>query len=340
MNMRRTQNMVWVGCFLLLGLMTVAKTTHAQTVTVEQMQLFAPDEQDLQGFTRLRPAGALLPKDIFQNGQFVTMPSPAAQTEDHVQIGAKNADNPPYWQTGRICSRIERTLYSQNGLYELDLTITLYDTAESAQKDLDYSLQSSSSRFERGRFTSIQMIGDESWFLPRNGKFQTLTFRSGKMVVLAEGSRSRLATPDLEFPSAAVEAVAYQILLRASEQTALTGVSVQNARLAVNGHTLPKNALRVAGRVYVPVQEFAKAMGLTSRWNSKTGALTLTGANRKAIALTAGSTVATVGGAKVSALAVPVLKDGGQPVMTLDDLLTLTGGRITSQAGNTMQVKS
>ena len=69
-------------------------------------------------------------------------------------------------------------------------------------------------------------------------------------------------------------------------------------------------------------------MGLTSGWDTKTGALTLSGPRRK-----------TVGGAKVAALAVPVLKDGGQPVMALSDLLRLTGGRITGHAGDTVQVK-
>ena len=230
-------------------------------------------------------------------------------------------------------------MYSDSGHYELDMTITLYDTPEVAKKDLDDSIRTSSGRFQPGSFTSPEAIGDESWFLPQNGKFKTLTFRLGRMVVLVEGSRSRLATTDLEFPPAAVEAVAYQILLRASQQAKLVGVPDQNTRLAVNGHALPQNALLVGKQTYVPVREFAKAMGLTSGWDAKTGALTLTGAGRKAVALTAGSTQATVGGAKASALVVPVLKDGGEPVMALSDLLALTGGRVTGHMGNTVQVK-
>ena len=66
-------------------------------------------------------------------------------------------------------------------------------------------------------------------------------------------------------------------------------------------------------------------MGLTSRWDNKTGALTLSGPRRRTVALTAGSTAATVGGMKAAALAVPVLKDSGEPVMALSDLLRLTG---------------
>ena len=141
-------------------------------------------------------------------------------------------------------------------------------------------------------------------------------------------------------PDNAIEAIAYQILLRASQQPGLTGVTAEQARMDVNGHTLPKNALKVAGRVYVPVQEFAKAMGLTSGWDSRTGALTLSGAGRRTVALMAGSTAATVGGQKAAALAVPVLKQAGQPVMTLDDLLAVTGGRVESRSGGTVRVKA
>jgi len=133
--------------------------------------------------------------------------------------------------------------------------------------------------------------------------------------------------------------VAGQVLLRASQEARLTGVSAHDARLAVNGHALPKNALLVGKQTYVPVREFAKAMGLTSGWNAKTGALTLSGPKQKTVALTAGSMAATVGGAKAAALAVPVLKDGGEPVMALSDLLRLTGGRVTGRVGNTVQVK-
>ena len=142
------------------------------------------------------------------------------------------------------------------------------------------------------------------------------------------------------FPAQALEAAAYQCLLRASQQPTLTGVTAEQARVDVNGRALPKGALRVAGRTYVPVQEFAKAMGLTTHWDTKTGALTLSGAGRKMVAVTAGSTAATVGGQKAAALAVPVLKQAGQPVMALDDLLAVTGGRVESRSGGTVCVKA
>lgn len=136
----------------------------------------------------------------------------------------------------------------------------------------------------------------------------------GQMVVLISGLPTNQATQSGKnepFSASALEAVAYQILLRASQQMELTGVSAEQSIMGVNGHILPKNALSVAGQTYVPVVEFAKAMGLTTRWNNKTGALTLSSAGHKSVALMAGSTAATVGGAKAAALTVPVLKQGG-----------------------------
>jgi len=189
------------------------------------------------------------------------------------------------------------------------------------------------------------MIGDESLALVENGRIQTLAFRYGSLLALIEGSRSNRsfmfnrALTIQTMPPAAVEAIAYQIVLRASQQAKLISGPAQNTRLAVNGHALPKNVLLVGKQTYVPVREFAKAMGLTSGWDAKTGALTLSGPKRRTVALTAGSTQATVGGARAAALTVPVLKDGGEPVMALSDLLTLTGGRITGQVGNTVQAR-
>ena len=179
--------------------------------------------------------------------------------------------------------------------------------------------------------------------MPVTGRWANVAFRYGRLVVSVRSDVSSAAmnsgTVVTDFPKEAVRAVAYQVLLRASQQTALTGVSAYDARVAMNGHALPKNALLVAGQTYVPVAEFAKAMGLTSQWNTKTGALTRNGTGRKTVALTAGSTAATVGGLKAAALTVPVLKQNGQPVMTLVDLLAVTGGRIVGKSGNTVEVK-
>jgi hypothetical protein len=322
---------------LILGMTTLVlswpcASVSAQTLTGPQMQTLLPNENDLPGFLRVAPAG--------ENPPAAGMTSPA--TALHDQIWSPDSSTLST-QPDRSLGGMRRVLYSSDGLYFVEMRLELCTTTKAAQAQLQQFINGSSGIFNKGSFTGVSSIGDQSLFLPADIYGSSLIFRAGNIFVLVSGRGSagfrRKGGASLVFSPTAVEAIAYQILLRASQQTALTGVSVQNAHLAVNGHALPQNALKVAGRVYVPVQEFAKAMGLTSRWNSKTGALTLTGANRKSITLTAGSTAATIGGAKAAALTVPVLKDGGEPVMTLDDLLRLTGGRITSHAGNTVQVK-
>lgn len=318
-----------------------------------QLRSLMPDEQDLQGFVRVRPAGELAdgwtpPVWSPQTHSFEEPISPAVAIDDDIEtatpspvgIGAKEPLSGP---TGY--SQIERVLYSQNGTYRLDIRLILNAPPSGSGLALsDLPLRqvfASQAVPKKGTFSSSEPIGQESWVFPTTGSSCAMIFRAGQIMAFVSGdisaSAARRGTP-ATFPKAAIEAVAYQILLRAAQQVALTGVSTQPARLAVNGHALPKNALQVAGQTYVPVSEFAKAMGLTTLWNNKTGSLTLSGAGRKTVILTADSTAASIGGAK-AALTVPVLKQAGQPVMTLEDLLTVTGGRITGHSGDEMKVK-
>ena len=327
---------LWLGVgWLLAGLPLPGQAAPAQGATQQQLQTLIPDQQDLQGFTRVRPLGEFTNPD----GS-----SRAGVIEDQVVLDGREDEYHPGWATlldqdGRM-SQIKRSLYSESGEFHLAMTINICDAPEAAHLEVQEFLHACSTRFQQGTFSGASAIGDESWFNPSG--YSTLIGRSGRVVFLIDGSRSFLASRrsnSPRFPEAAVEAVAYQILLRASQQAKLTGGTTQNTRLAVNGHALPQNALLVGKQTYVPVREFAKAMGLMSRWDTKTGALTLTGPKRKTVALTAGSTAVTVGGVRAAALIVPVLKDGGEPVMALSDLLALTGGRVTGRAGNTVQVK-
>lgn len=339
-------NKIKLSAFCLaLGLASALNAAKAQSTTLEQIQALVPNEQDLQGFARVRPAGEEILDERFsqETHTWVQPVSKAAVVEDHIQIAAQKPDNAPFWEEGKTCSRIIRKLYSENGLYALTINITVYDTPASAKEDLGHLVKDLSIRMEAGSLTGPQQIGDESWSDPRNephgnNNFQTLWFRQGKTLVFIQGSSTRRAARSLIFPAAAVDAVAYQVLLHASQQPELTGISVQQAKMSVNRHILPENALKVAGQTYVPVKEFAKAMGLTTQWNTKTGALTLSGAGRKTVILTADSTAARIG-AKAAALTVPVLKQAGQPVMTLTDLLKVTGGHITARNSNSVQVR-
>lgn len=193
-----------------------------------------------------------------------------------------------------------------------------------------------------GDFHGDSPLGDESWVNAAGIYSNAMLFRFGRLVVFISGSASGLAMrqgKSKAFPQAAVEAVAYQILLAASRQAYLTGVSAQTPRLMVNGKPLNGKPLMTSKQIYVPVVEFAKAMGLQSRWDSKTGALTLSAAKRQTITVTAASTEAKVG-AKSVALKTPVLRGANQPVMALDDLLMLVKGKVITRKGDTVEVKA
>ena len=323
-----------------------SQSALAQGTTQEQLQMLTPSKQDLQGFTAIRPAGELPSTRSYSHSQkkWVEPVSPASPLHDEIVVNADASQ----WQLGWAqlsnhpgkFDQITRSLYTSDGLYQLTMTINVCDSPDMAKDEVREYLRGCSTRFQPGTFSSSSAIGDESWFNPSG--YSTLIFQAGKSVVVINGALSHSASQERiipPFPERAVEATAYQILFRASQQPELTGVLSQQASMSVNGHAVPKNALVVSGKTYVPVTEFAKAMGLTSYWDAKTGALTLSGAGRKTVALKVGSTGATVGGAKAAALSVPVLKQDGEPVMTLADLLAVTGGRVTGRSGNDVQVK-
>lgn len=238
-------------------------------------------------------------------------------------------------------SHLQRDLYSSDGIYHIEIHVSLCPTPAAATEELALIRGASSGDFEPGNFTSAAMIGEESLFL-LGPNFKHLLFRAGNLVVQISGSPSYTASRNkilAVFPPPAVDAVAYQILLRASRQASLTGVPTHAARLAVNGEPLNGNPLLMGKQVYVPVIEFARAMGLKSQWDDKTGVLTMSGSTQKATTVTAGSTSAKVGAASVT-LKTPVLKEANQPVMALDDLLLLVKGKVTSRKGNAIEVKT
>lgn len=337
-------------------LFTVSQTgtpAYAQNTIPAQLRSLVPDEQDLQGFVRIRPVGELAdgwtpPVWSPVTHSFEEPLSPAAALNDDIETATPlsiSMSDKEAFATPSGYSQIERVLYSQNGTYRLDIRLILNAPPSGADLALsDLPLRQvfpSQAVPKKGTFDSDEAIGQESWVFPATGSSCAMMFRAGKVMAFISGDISASAArrgARKTFPKAAIEAVAYQILLRSAQQVALTGVSTQSAHLAVNGHALPKNALRLAGQTYVPAAEFAKAMGMVSHWNNKTGMLTFSKPGHQLIALTADSTAASIDGAK-AVLTVPVLKQKGQPVMTLADLLKVTGSRIVGHEGNTVQVK-
>ena len=322
-----------IGSICLLSMFSLpSPRVYAQTeANTSQLQSLIPDAQDLPGFTRVRPAG-------WGHKSIMGEPSLAVVVEDKVTMDADASQWAPGWQpiqgsAGRY-NQITRCLYSTDDVHYLLVTVNACDTPQTAAAELQAQRQASSAHFEPGIFSGSNAIGDESWFDAGGGLFYRV---SNLFVELAGNGWVSQTNPEQVTP-AAVETVADEILLRASGQAKLTGVSAHDAHVAVNGRPLANNTRLASGQVYVPVTEFAQAMGYTSRWDAKTGGLTLSKAAHQSVTLTAGSTAAKVG-TRAVALKTPVLKEKGQPVMTLADLLTLVDGRVV-QKGDTYQVKT
>ena len=328
----------------------VSASAHAQSngntqnSQYQQLETVLPNPQMLQGFVSMQPAGEVYQLPQWSAAEHKMVPS-ISEPEVLPDGFSPSIELKKTFGVDGTASRITCRLYSADGNYALGIQLVDCDSASTAQGYIESFRHQSQAFTVPGSTQSKSQIGDESWVdASTNGDTKLagwLMVRVGRLVMMVGGDTSNYGRQHAfykRFPASALDAVAYQILLLTSQQTALTGVPAQNAHMAVNGHALPKNALLVAGQTYVPVAEFAKAMGLTTQWNIKTGALTLSGTGHKTVTLTADSTAATVGGAK-SALTVPVLKQAGQPVMTLTDLLAVTGGRVVGRSGDMVKIK-
>lgn len=314
---------------LLLGIVPLGKAAPVQNVTREQLQRFIPNENDLQGFVRLRLAQALPSQDTTgADSDFVEINQDASKWSPGRQ--------PAPGREGTI-NRILRNFASKDAHYTISVEVRLCDSPKAAADEAMDFQSSAQARYYPGKQFGLSQLGDESWFT--NG---ALLFRYGNLMGFVSGDQSFpgvVSSKVPRLPASALVAVAYQICLRASQQARLTGVSTQAARLAVNGKPVSGSPLQVGKQVYVPVVEFARAMGLQSQWNDKTGALTLSGPNQQTISVTAASTSAKVGQTSVT-LKTPVLKEANQPVMALDDLLTLVKGKVISRKGGAIEVKA
>lgn len=293
-------------------------------ITAAQLQALLPDEQDLQGFVRIRPA--------FDTPERIK-PQPIP---DIIKLNTSAAGI-----NGRTNSvpGIARALYSQSGFYIVTMALSLYDSAATAHNHVTMGR-----KLTQQMFQLIQLdpsADEETWFNSnRNGS--TLFFRRGKAVISASGGLTgppEQARGHEPFPPESVLAIGQMIDLRLARQFLLTSAPSHGVRVAVNGTTLPAQAALLVGKqLYVPVTEFAKAAGWQSQWNVTTGMLTLTSPTQQHITLAAGSTAVKQGDTAAPALKSPVLKEANQPVMVLADLLVLTKGRIIEQQGNSFKI--
>ena len=197
----------------------------ASSRLAQQLRTVVPDEQDLQGFTRTVPAGEVyLPEAFSQSEHKWYQPiSPEVPAEDDIRqnVGAFE------WMPGRLStperadkvSRIERNLYSSDGVYHLQVRTLVCASPAVAAEELKNFRRGCSRALVPGSLTSNTMVGEESWVpeLPHNG---FIAFRAGKVMVFVLGNETSVSARkgiSAVFPAEALEAAAYQVLLRASQ---------------------------------------------------------------------------------------------------------------------------
>ncbi len=236
--------------------------------------------------------------------------------------------------------RMGRGLYSADGTYFIGMDVIVLGTpAEANEAMAKYELQSNGP-WTAGSFSGAP-IGDRAWCVRFNGASSMMFVLGRTFVQVNCGPSNRAAREQVkaEFPPEAVEAIAETILLRISRVASIAGKGSGSAAVAVNGQPLPGRATLVSGQPKVPVADVAKLAGWKVAWDAKTGKVTLSRGGRT-VNLAAGSMSATVGGeAKQVALKSPVLKDGGQPVMDLTELVGLLGGKVVEKTAERVSVR-
>ncbi|MDQ2731735.1 MAG: copper amine oxidase N-terminal domain-containing protein, partial [Armatimonadota bacterium] len=280
-------------------------TPAPQTVTASQLASLLPDEQDLQGFVRVRPAfetadwrDAEIHHGTTQGVQPQPLPDGIKLNRDLNEIGPNAQLHGPTDRRG-LGSIIRRAMYSTDGVYTLNITLMICDSFNAARREvLDY-MSHVQLRFLPGSFAGPLQLGNESWCNGRSGSpgSATMISRYGTIVFIISWGMSYHAARAGDYPLLApdaMDAVANSILLRLAGEAQLTGVPVRTATVLVNGKQLPsQNALLSGGQVYLPVKEFAKAAGWKSQWNPTTGALALNAPSQPPIQLMADSNAAT-----------------------------------------------
>jgi hypothetical protein len=241
-----------------------------------------------------------------------------------------------------VGDRIVRQLFSADGVFYVGFDITVCNSSEAASDLVTSVIRQSSVSWAEGSYAVSGQLGAASFTHGGGPGGHDLMFRFGTACVIVRGGLSNVAARaqvKADFPPEAVEAIAETILLRLSRVASIAGKGGGSANVAVNGQTMPGRATLVGGQPKVVVADVAKLAGWKVAWDAKTGKVTLSRGGRT-VNLAAGSMSATVGAdAKRVALKSPVLKDAGQPVMDLAELVGLLGGKVVSKSADRVSVR-
>ena len=313
------------------------------------LQAIVPGEEDFQGFLRQsfsskQPAGLV---GAFYLDQFEGKVIPDVF---HLDVDLSKA---PFnrLNQGHV-STLERVLFSADGFWSINLQVHFCDPVETAKSYLNESTLGMQAVWKQGTLLGTVPIGDESRIIDASSKYDLLLFRFGPIVARVEMNstgNSEAYGITLEAPLSLVEAIAHMIMLKASRQPFMSYRSTSkkpagppkpyfsaadfgvpepvdlSVPVRVNGELLPLHSCQqFGGQTYIPVLTFADAayQDLSARWEANVGALMLY-SSFTGVTLAAGSIIVKEGPPVKKTLKVPLLKDGNDPYMALDDLLSL-----------------
>ncbi len=313
---------------LLIATVILPYISYGQTPTEDQLRLLLPTAKELQGFVRFNDSttiGELVSTVPKGEAEFSIPGHPPVQViKDRIFM---NREQPTLEGAIENFSLLERSFYTANANLHLAMSVRACTSTKSSWAAF-LALHGSAPQTP-GKHASSDEIGTKSTTL--NGDSPTLNFYHQKIAVHLNGSQSNVAErahSTIKFPAQSLDSIAFLIFLKAARHPELTGVTSRPVKVLVNGEAITAgNPIVVGKTVYVPAIDIAKKAGFVATWDEPTGKLFITSETR-AVNLLAGFDKAITANGKITKMKMPVLKEGGLPVMSLTDLVDVLGGKL------------
>ncbi|MEP6754567.1 MAG: copper amine oxidase N-terminal domain-containing protein [Chthonomonadales bacterium] len=318
-------------------MMLANSRTGGQTPKPEDLISLVPSVAELRGFVRFSN-GELMSRfvQIEPEKEFADL---NFMGRDHVLTDTIlfNEDEPP--RNGEKIKTHEggRVFYTEDMDYRLILSVKMCSSAVDS-KTVSIHRYGAAVPIH-GHVAGLGEIGTASLYT--DGFHPSMSFYQEQLSAFIVGNKSRIGSRKNDipgFPLESLDSIAYLILLKGARQPDLTGIVSRPANITVNDQPITTGKPIVMGKtIYVPAVDLAIKAGFTVNWDESTGKLVITGKAGSTTFLAGYNKVATASG-KVVKLSIPVLKEGGLPVMSLIDLVDVLGGTVSND-GITYAVK-
>ena len=309
----------------------------AQTSKADQLISLVPSVADLRGFVR------------FSNGDLMSsfmQIEPEKEFADLNLMGRDriltdtilfNEDEPPRNGEKIKTHHGGRMFYTVDTNYNLILSVKICSSAVTS-KTISVHRYGAAVPIH-GHVAGVGEIGTASLYT--DGFHPSLSFYQDQLSAFIVGNKSRIGSRKNDipgFPLENLDSIAYLILLKGARQPDLTGIVSRPANITVNDQPITAGKPIVMGKtIYVPAVDLATKAGFTVTWDEPTGKLVVTGKAGSTTFLAGYNKVKTADG-KVVKLSIPVLKEGGLPIVSLMEFIDVLGGTV-SYDGITYSVK-